>query len=215
MQAVKRFVGNAFVSTILLVALAALGPATKADVISFDAPPSPGSTQLSSATFQGFDFTTPGSFNHVLSGHFSNAVSHNGSSFIILATGAGSAVLMSNAQPFLVQSFDADTFIHIQGTTSITVTGFFTNGGSISQTFVTDAIGDGPGPSTDFQTFSLIGFTDLTSIQFQANDHTLALDNINVLPSAAEVPEPGTMLLFGSGLMVLGGALRKRSKKGV
>jgi hypothetical protein len=83
-----------------------------------------------------------GTFSHVLSGHFQRQSHTTGSSFLMLAPGAESAIVMSNAgQAFSLQSFDADTFIHIQGASSLTVTGFFLNGGSITQTFITDTIG--------------------------------------------------------------------------
>jgi hypothetical protein len=210
MQVFKQVVRKAVGAAILLVGIIAFSTVTKADTLTFDAPPSSGAVQFSSTTFQGFTFSTPGSFNHVASGHFSSAVAHNNSSYVVVAPSAGSAVAMSNGQAFSVQFFDADTFVHIQGASSITVTGFLSNGGTISQTFITDAIGDGPGPNADFQTFALSGFTDLTSIQFLSNNNAFALDNICVTTTTAPVPEPGTMFLFGSGLIGVGGALRKR-----
>lgn len=143
----------------------------KGDTITFDAPASPGAVQLSSTTFQGFTFSSAANFNHVLSGHFSNAVSHNGTSFLVVSPGVDGALVMTNGGAgFSVASFDADTFTHILGVTTITVTGTFVGGGTITQVFATDAIGDGPGGAADFQTFTLVGFTNLSAIQFSSCD---------------------------------------------
>jgi PEP-CTERM motif len=188
----------------------AIESTAKADTITFDVPPSSGAVQLATASFQGFTFTSVDSFNHVLSGHFSNQVSHNGTSFLVVSPNATGALIMTNGGAiFSIESFDADTFVHILGTTTITVTGTFNGGGTISQTFVTDAIGDGPGPNVDFQTFSLVGFSDLVSVQFASVGQPFAIDNINVSSGTEPVPEPATILLMGSGLIGLGAFARK------
>jgi hypothetical protein len=185
-----------------------------ADTVTFDSPPSPSAVQLFTANFQGFTFTSADAFNHVRSGHFSNAVSHNGTSFLVVSPNATGSLIMSNGgAAFSITSFDADTFTHILGATTITVTGTRTGGGTVTQTFVTDTVGDGPGPNPDFQTFSLVGFTDLASVQFTSVARPSAIDNINVSGGPAPVPEPASMLLLGSGLSGLAAFARRQSRK--
>lgn len=211
----RRRLLRLFVSIAFLTILHVIPGTAKADIITFDSPGSSGAVQLSSTTFQGFTFSSAANFNHVLSGHFSSAVSHNGTSFLVVSPGVDGALVMTKGgSPFSITSFDADTFTHILGVTTITVTGTFVGGGTITQVFATDAVGDGPGGAADFQTFTLVGFTNLSAIQFSSvTPRAFAVDNFNVSSSTAPVPEPATMILLGSGLTGLG-ALARRRKPG-
>jgi hypothetical protein len=211
----RQLVFKLFLSLFVLAVLQSASYTAKGDTITFDSPGSTGAVQLSSTTFQGFTFSSVANFNHVLSGHFSNAVSHNGTSFLVVSPGVDGALVMTNGgSPFSITSFDADTFTHILGVTTITVTGTFVGGGTITQVFATDAIGDGPGGAADFQTFTLVGFSNLNAIQFSSvTPRAFAVDNFCVTSSAAPVPEPATMILLGSGLTGLGALVRRRRSR--
>lgn len=198
------------------ISLSMIPSTARADTITFDVPVSPGAVQISSTTFQEFTFSSVDSFNHVLSGHFSNAVSHNGTSFLVVSPNpTGALVMINGGAGFSLSSFDADTFTHILGATTITLTGSFVGGGTITQAFTTDAIGDGPGGVADFQTFSLVGFANLSAVQFSSvTPRVFAIDNINATSSTAPVPEPAAMFLLGSGLTGLGALVRRRRYRG-
>ena len=81
----------------------------------------------------------------------------------------------------------------------MTLVGNFAGGGSISRTF------------SNLTTATLVNFSDfndLSSVVFRTTDDS-GLDNINVSGGGA-VPEPATMLLFGTGLAGIAGRALKR-----
>lgn len=55
-------------------------------------------------------------------------------------------------------------------------------------------------------TFNFAGITDIQIVGTGSGFHPFAVDNLNF----NETPEPGSIFLFGSGMLTLGGALRKR-----
>ena len=108
---------------------------------------------------------------------------------------------------FKLTSIDLST-LHPQGISpAVVFVGVLQGGGTVTQTFTPTVFG--------FHTFVFnSSFTNLLSVSWhQGNDDFNAhqFDNV-VVNSVTSVPEPATMLLFGSGLVGVAGTLRKRRK---
>ena len=124
--------------------------------------------------------------------------------------------------PFSVTSFQAGEWFgasppsYTTGVSTtgnpIDVTGFLFGGGTITTTFISDAIpSDGPGPNVDFETFLFgPGWDNLIALEFLVippndDDRQFGYDNIVI----NVVPEPSTALLVAGGLV--GIAFRRRT----
>ena len=99
---------------------------------------------------------------------------------------------------------------------TLSLTGFLSGGGSLTQSFAIDGLYDGTGGIADFQQFILgPGWTDLISVEFvgtgvppspDEQNNNFVLDNL-----AVATPEPGTLALLGLGLAGLGFTRRRRA----
>ncbi len=112
---------------------------------------------------------------------------------------------------FTFHGFDAAEVVAFGGTTNALLE--VTDGGSYLDLFTLDTILDGSGPLADFQTFAPTGGpVGVTSLSFSASivwDY--GIDNI-VLDDVAPVPEPASLLLFGTGLTALAYRARRRRR---
>lgn len=90
----------------------------------------------------------------------------------------------------------------------ITFTGTLAGGGTVTQSVTPD------GPR-GLQTFTMIGFTNVTQVQWHQISPFHQFDNINVSTAGSgnsAAPEPATAVLLGTGLLPMLGAMIRRRR---
>ena len=204
-----------------MVAVLMAVPAS-ADSITFDSVTSFGNPDISSLTTEGFTFTSE-HFHTVDTPSlcaFGGCVPNMDGSTVYISEEAGSlgspiTMVATSGSPFLLNSFwgtkefldDAAALAGgFPNAATIHVTGVFDGGGGISTSF-------GLNGSSNFQFFALSpAWSNLASVTFSGticlacSPGGMSLDNINVHP----IPEPGSLLLLGSGLAGLAGFARRK-----
>ena len=111
----------------------------------------------------------------------------------------------TDGSAFTLTSIDLST-LHPQGTSpAVVFVGTLLGGGTVTQTFTPTLFG--------FHTFVFSSsFTNLLSVSWrQGTDELNAHQFDNIVVS--NVPEPASMILFGSGLIWIGGAARRRRSR--
>jgi len=162
---------------------------------------------FTSLSASGFNFTT--GHSHICNPTRTD-LAFNGTDWF--AHDSNSTITMTEASNSLFDfnGFDlAEIFIN-QSSLTLTVTGFLSGGGTVSQLYTTDGINDGGGALADFQTFSLnSSFSNLTSVTF-SGALNYGLDNL-IVNESVPVPEPTSLALLALGLAGIGYARKKKS----
>jgi hypothetical protein len=138
------------------------------------------------------------------------------------ASAAPLTMVDASAATFRLLGFDfAEFFAGSSGSVAnadtLVVAGKLVGGGTVSQSFALDGLGDGPDGIADFQGAALAGFwasSVLTSLNFTgtragSGDFGFQLDNIATDVTAAAVPEPTSLLLVACALTGLAATRRK------
>jgi hypothetical protein len=186
-----------------LIALTALGTPTQAAVVDFEGSSS-SLTELGSWGHKysnGLNFTT--NFYHytvdpTYNYYLSNGTDYYMSGYYGLTITAGGL--------FGISTLDAGLADHTDIVQDVTFTGYKSGGGTVTQTLRLS-------PEA-FATFTLVGFSNLTSLVIGTTDGYIALDNIfySSADSVNQTPIPGALPLFASALG-LGGLFRYRRKR--
>jgi hypothetical protein len=196
--------------TLVVLSIAALllvVPAYASTIIDFNSHPSDFSTPIFDSGFQ-FDFNASG---WGVFGPGSGAccnVNYNGTTSMF-ADGdriGNASILMTQVGggTFSVSALDAAVY-WIGASGQILLTGQISGGGTVFQTLTV---------GTPWASYTLSGFDNLVSLTFQDTTSGgfltapgMGIDNINLGPS---IPEPGTLVMFGSGIVGLAGLLRRK-----
>ncbi len=115
-----------------------------------------------------------------------------------------------NSAAFTLFSIDVAEYSAFFSTSSVTVVGYKSGGGTISTVFSIDGVIDGTGPQADFETFSFgSDFENLTHAEIQANGYSLD----NVAGELFIIPEPYAGVLLAAGLLAIYGWTRYRTSR--
>ena len=175
---------------------------TNAAVIDFeDIAVSAGSQSVAGDRISGgFTFDLSTDHSHLANNIFDG---NSGSTFLVTDDFNGDNDLTMSAiggSAFSLSSFELGEFDSVGGfATTIDLVGTLLGGGSLTASFTLDGISSTSG-SNNFETFTLSGWDNLVSVNFNASAGAggkyWAIDNIDT----ASVPEPTSIALLGLGL---------------
>lgn len=196
MSNVKALAGAALSAVLLAAATSA-----SAGVVNFNDVPTDGMfNPVSSRSISdgGLTFSNTG-YAYIINNAFGNIQNANdGSVFYVDGLGA-TTITANNHGVFSLDGLDAGLSFYGGAWGSVTITGYKSGGGTVSQTLKLN---------DSFKTYTLTGFDDLTSAKINTGGGYIALDNL-----VLGVPEPATWTLLILGLGMIGFAARRRTAR--
>lgn len=130
--------------------------------------------------------------------------SNNGTDWLMHNHYGDLNVSATDGSSFSLTSVDAGQYSRRNNTRDVIVTGYRTDGTSLSQAIIAKA---------DFQTVSFAGWTNLSKVTFSGNGYG-TYDNFQLsLGSITAIPVPVPALLLISGLGAIAAVGRRRSRK--
>jgi hypothetical protein len=154
---------------------------------------------------QGLTFTVAtGEFQYTVNGSQTPPTEgvNNGTSFYIASPQTN--ITVTDGSAFSIDQIDLGLSLFTFPTQDVVLTGFLSNGGTLSTTF---SLND-----TSFQTFVLLGFSDITRLNVALANGYVAIDNIYITQSNTNVPEPATAALLSLGLFGFLASRRRLTK---
>lgn len=197
------------VATLIVVCLTP--DATKADTITFNPLelPGVGGTPANPYTELGFTFSSKGISTDpfaLASAQQGNTNRYAGSAGLALSFHLDSFRLTHGGTGFSLNSIDLSRRDLLEtGTVTVIFTGHFVGGGTTVEAFTFSQFG--------FQTFTFNpSFTNLDFVDFGSDSFITPLFQIDNVVVNAPIPEPATMLLLGTGLASVVGAMGRRRR---